>query len=469
MTAVFEQDLRGFLNTVSREKPRDLVEVSRVVNPKHETTAILTKLEQAYRFPVLLFRHVAGSPFPAVTNVCGSKARLALAFRCSVGELPRVYASRCAQRIKPRVEGDGPVQECVLTGDMIDLRCFPQFIYHEDDAPQAYITAAIVVARDPETGKSNLSFHRLMIIDRSTTAIFMARGKHLDQIYRKFEGAGEAMPIAAFLGAHPAWSLGALYTGPSDVEEYDVIGGLQQSPLQLVRCITNSLQVPARAEFVIEGVVPPRLRVTEGPFGEFTGYSTGNAPCPVFKVQAVTYRNYPMFQDIVSGHAEHLLLPVLGMERYLLDAARSVVPTTEEVRVPLPLTACVAIKKTDDSEPLRIMQGLLSDIYVKQIIVVDADVDPSDIRQVATAMALHVRADRDVSIHTATGTELDPAADSDCGTTAKLGIDATRPLEAARHVRKNRVPRQLLDSIDLSEFLTRTAEPGPEPTEGGTD
>ena len=448
-------DLRTFLDTVRRERPRDIIDISRPVSPKHETAAILTKLEQSYRFPILFFHNVAGSPFPVVTNVCGSIARLALALGCSVGELSRVYAARCAQPIKPVITNTAPVLELVLTGQEVNLESFPRFVYHEDDASQPYITAAIVVARDPETGKSNLSFHRLMIVDRSTTAIFMARGKHLDQIYSKYESAGEPMPIAAFLGVHPACSLGALYTGSAETEEYDIIGGLQQSPLALVNCVTNPLHVPAEAEFVLEGLVPPQTRVNEGPFGEFTGYSTGSMSCPMFKVQAVTSRQDPIFQDIVSGHSEHLLLPILGMEHHLLEAARTAVPTTVNVRLLVPLTAYVALEKKDDSQPQRVIEALwASDIYAKQVIVVDADVDISDLRQVATAVALHVRPDRDVYINRPTlGTELDPSCESSDGTTAKLGIDATVPLGSTRRVVKNRVPKDLLDSINLSELL----------------
>lgn len=223
----------------------------------------------------------------------------------------------------------------------------------------------------------------------------------------------------------------------------------------MVNCLTNSLQVPAEAEFALEGFVPPRTRVKEGPFGEFTGYSTGSMACPVFKVQAVTSRQNPLFQDIVSGHSEHLALPVLGMEHHLLETARGVVATTIGVRLLVPLTAFVAIEKKDDEEPQRIIERLLaSDIYVKQVIVVDADVDIADLRQVATAVALHVKPDRDVYIHRPTlGTELDPSCESADGVTAKLGFDATIPLKSRSRVIRNRVPQRVLDSINLSEFL----------------
>jgi 2,5-furandicarboxylate decarboxylase 1 len=453
-------DLRSFIDTVRRERPRDVLDIHRTVSPRYETAAIVTKLEQSSRFPIVLFHDVDRSTFPVVSNVCGTQARLALALGCSIRGLRERYGEACEQPIKPELKKEGPVQEHIFVGKEVNLKTLPQLVYHQDDAPQPYITAAIIVARDPQTGKSNLSFHRLMIMNENTTAIFMARGKHLDRIYRKYESTGEPMPIAAFLGVHPACSLGALYTGTSEVEEYDIIGGLLRSPLQVVKCMTNQLHVPAEAEFVLEGFVSPGKRIGEGPFGEFTGYATGMACCPIFTVQALTCRDNAFFQDIVSGLTEHLLLPIPGMEHRLLTLARAAVPATTAVKVAAPLTVFVAIKKQDDSQPERLMEELLDcDIYVKQVVVVDADVDVSDFRQVVTAIALHARPDRDIFIkRRCLGTELDPSCESPDGITTKIGINATLPLNGLRPVNRNRVPQQLLDSIDVSELLRHSCE-----------
>jgi len=448
-------DLFTFIDAVRREKPRDVLDIHRTVSPKYETAAILTKLEQASRFPIVFFHHVGQSAFPVVSNVCGTQFRLALALGCSIRELRGRYAQACEQPIQPELKREGPVQEQVFIGKDVNLEILPQLVYHEDDAPRPYITAAIIVARDPETGKSNLSFHRLMMLNENTTTIFMARGKHLDHIYRKYESAGESMPISAFIGVHPACSLGALYTGTADTEEYDIVGGLQRSPLPVVKCVTNDLHVPAEAQFVLEGFVSLGKQVEEGPFGEFTGYSTGTARCPIFTVNALTCRYNAVFQDIVGGLMEHLLLPIPGMEYRLLTLARAAVPATTTLKVSVPLTVFVAMKKQDDSQPERVIKALLdSDIYVKQVVVVDASVDVSDLRQVATAIALHTRADKDIFIkRRCLGTELDPSCESPEGCTTKTGIDATLPLNGMRPVNKNRVPQQLLDSIDLSELL----------------
>ena len=180
-------------------------------------------------------------------------------------------------------------------------------------------------------------------------------------------------------------------------------------------------------------------------------------PTPTFKIEAITSRRDPLYQDVVlSGHAEHLLLPKLAMEYNLLRIAREVAPTTESVRLTLPLTAFLSLRKMDDDEPRRVIDALLAnDIYVKQVIVVDADVDVSDLRQVSTATALHVRPDRDVSIKPARFplTELNPACDPRDGFTSKLGIDATVKSCSSRRITKNQIPQHLLDSIDLSEFV----------------
>jgi 2,5-furandicarboxylate decarboxylase 1 len=448
-------DLRSFIETVRRERPQDILDVRRSVNPRYETAAIVTKLEQASRFPIVFFHDVAQSAFPVVSNICGTQARLALALGCSVRDLRVRYADACEQPLKPTVKGAGPVQDKVLTGKEIDLGALPRLVHHQNDTLQPYITAAIVVARDPESGRCNLSFHRLMVLNERTTTLFIARGKHLDRIYQKYESQSEAMPIAAFIGVHPACSLGALYTGAAEVDEYEIIGGLLQSPLPVVQCATIDLLVPAEAEFVLEGYVLPRTRVEEGPFGEFTGYATGKASCPMFIVNALTSRHDPIFQDIVSGHLEHMLLPLLGMEHHLLTVALSVVPTTTAVKIAVPLTVVAAIDKKHDSEPCRLVEALLaSDIYVKQVVVVDADVEVSDLRQVATAIAMHTRPDRGIFVRRqCLGTELDPSCDSEDRLITKIGIDATQPLNALRAVTRNKIPQEILDSIDLSDLL----------------
>jgi 2,5-furandicarboxylate decarboxylase 1 len=451
-------DLRTFLERVRETRRSDLLEIDHEVDPRYETAAILTKLEERQRSPILQFRRVKGCALPLVTNVCGSMGRLAMALGCSLKDVATRYAQAAEQQIASITVGEAPCQQVVLAGDAVDLGMFPQLVYHADDADAPYITAAIVVARDPETHRTNLSYHRLMIAGRNRTGIYMEKGRHLDAIFGKYVAQGQDMPVAVFIGAHPAWSLGALYAGSADVEEYDVIGGLLGEPLEVVAStIHPDLPVPARTEIVLEGHVSHRDTIAEGPFGEFTGYGTGVTRTPVLHVEAITHRREPVFQDIVSGHMEHLVLSMPALEHRTLREARKVTAGVSRVALVAPLSAVIALRKTDDEEPRRLIEALLEgDIYSKQVIVVDDDVDPNDLRAVMSAMALQTQADRAVHVlPDRQGTPLDPSCSSAEGRTAKLGIDATRPLRAARAVTRNRIAQDVLDRIDVAALLRR--------------
>lgn len=436
------------------------MDVDREVDPRHETAAIVTKLEMNGRTPVVVFRQVRGTRVPVVSNVCGSMGRLAIALGCPLKDVAAVYGERATQPIPPEIiAGPAPCQEIILRGEAVDLGALPALVYHLDDADEAYLTASIVVARDPDTGKTNLSYHRMMVAGPQRTGILMERGRHLHGIFEKYVARGEDMPIAVFLGVHPLVSIGALYAGAADVEEYDVIGGLMREPLPLAGCVSQpTLEVPAHAEFVLEGVVRHDQLIREGPFGEFTGYGTGITETPPFDITAMTHRRDPLFQDVVSGRMEHLVLSLPALEHRTLRDARAASSGVVRVALVAPLTAIVAVDKTDDDEPKRIIDALLDDIYAKQVIVVDGDVDPSDVRSVLAAMALQTQADRHLWVFAGRqGTPLDPSCPSPDGVTAKVGIDATRPLHGTRVVTKNRLPSELLDRIDIKALTRRSS------------
>jgi UbiD family decarboxylase len=259
------------------------------------------------------------------------------------------------------------------------------------------------------------------------------------------------------IGVHPAVTLGALYAGRADEDEYEIIGGLLGGPLPVTRTVTGSeLLVPAAAEIVLEGEVSVTETIPEGPFGEFTGYGTGPTRTPVFHVHALTHRTSPLFQDIVSGNLEHLLLSLPALEHRTLRDARAVAPGVRRISLPAPLTAIVSLRKASDDEPRRIIEALLSDIYAKHVIVVDDDVDPGDLREVMSAMALQTQADAKVHVFShCQGTPLDPSCPSEQGLCAKMGIDATRPLASARAVTRNRIPPEVLAAVDLDAILGR--------------
>jgi 2,5-furandicarboxylate decarboxylase 1 len=449
-------DLRAFLDEVRKSRPRDLLVVDREVSPKHETAAIVAKLEDRQRSPIVWFQRVEGTEFPVVSSVAGSQGRMALALGVPLKDLSKRWAEGCERPIAPELVEDAPVYQNLFAGDDVDLSILPPLVYHQHDAEAPYLTAAIVAARDPQTRKINLSFHRLMVDGRNRTGIFIEKKKHLDRIFERYRAMKSPMPIAVFIGWHPAWALGALYSGSPDVEEYDVIGGLLGRALPVAKTRTQpDLIVPAASEFVLEGTVDPQETIEEGPFGEFTGYGTGKTRSPVFTVTALAHRDGAIFQDVVSGHMEHLVLPMLAIEYRMLHDAKRASENVTRVVLAAPLTAIVALAKTSDDEPRRIIEAILNgDIYAKQVIVVDDDVDAGDFRQVLSAMALTVQADRDVLIlSNAQGTPLDPSCPSADGKSAKIGIDATRSLTSRRSVTRNSFPQAIWDAIDLKALM----------------
>jgi len=316
------QDLRTYLDLIKRRKPEDFRIVSKEVDPAHEITAIVAKAErEARQRPVFLFEKVKGTRFPVLTNLHASRGRLAAAMGCAPEDMLRTYLRAMERPIPPRVVPTGPVKEVVLTGDRVNLYDLPQIVHHQGDAGP-YLTAAISFARDPSGETWNCAYNRLMVKGRDMTSIHLTAGKHLWEFYRIAESLGKPLPVAFAVGVHPAIALGALAIGSIDEDERAIMGALLGEPLELVRCETSEVLVPAHAEMVIEAEILPAERIPEGPFGEFTGYSLGERQREVVKVKAVTHRRGAMFQDITVAHLDHMLLSTIPMEANLYRAVR---------------------------------------------------------------------------------------------------------------------------------------------------
>ncbi|MBI1962658.1 MAG: UbiD family decarboxylase [Candidatus Rokubacteria bacterium] len=448
------QDLRSFLDLIKRKKPDDFQIVSKSVDPAYEITALVVKLErEARRRPVLLFENVKGTRFPVLTNLHASRARLAAAMNATPEDTQRVYLRAMEKPIAPKVVRTGPVKEVVLTGDRINLYDLPQIVHHEGDAGP-YFTAAISFAKDPTAETWNCAYNRLMIKGRDTTSIHLTTGKHLWEFHRIAEARGEALPVALVIGAHPAIGLGALAIGSIDEDERAIMGGLLGEPLELVKCETSDVLVPAHAELVLECEILPRERTPEGPFGEFTGYSLGERPREIVRVKAITHRRDAMFHDITVAHLDHMLLSTIPMEANLYRAVRAMVPSVKAVRVPGPFTCFVAIEQRVAGQAKNaILAALGADLYMKRIVVVDHDVDVFDDRQVNWAIATRCQPDRDLTVIThARGSDLDPSARED-GSTAKWGVDATAKPSLAAFTPRHRVPPEVWQRINIQDFL----------------
>jgi 2,5-furandicarboxylate decarboxylase 1 len=448
------QDLGSFLDFLKRTRPADVQIVTRPVDPAHEITALVVKLEkEGRRRPVLLFENVKGTSFPVLTNLHASRGRLAAAINAAPDRMLPTYLRAMERPLPPRVVGTGPVKDVVRRGAEVDLGLLPQIVHHDRDAGP-YVTAAISFAKDPASDTWNCAYNRLMILGRDRSSIHLTLGKHLWEFYKIAEARGEPLPVAFAIGVHPAVALGALAIGSIDEDERAIVGALLGEPLELVKCETSDVLVPAQAELILEGEILPAERTPEGPFGEFTGYSLGERPREIVRYTAMTHRRDAMFQDITVAHLDHMLLSTIPMEANLYRAVRAMVPSVQAVRVPGPFTCYVSIEQRLIGQAKNAIMAVLgADLYMKRVVVVDHDVDVFDDRQVNWALATRCQPDRDITIVThARGSDLDPSTRED-GYTAKWGVDATAKPSLAGYTPRHRVPPEVWQRLRLEDYL----------------
>ncbi|MFQ5705420.1 MAG: UbiD family decarboxylase domain-containing protein [Gemmatimonadales bacterium] len=451
-------DLRTFLHFVRERSGRHYVQVDRPVSPKWEMAAIVAKLEAGMRMPVIEFANVEGTVWHVVTNVCASMNRVAGSHGVSTAEFEKRLQDSYDRPIAP-VPWSGaaiaPVRENVLEGEAVNLLDLPQIRYTEVET-SPYLTATAVVARDPVTGVLNVSYHRLMICGRDSTAIYIAPGGHLQQIVDRNAANGDETPVAAFSGCHPTWSLGALAAGSADVDEYQIIGGLLGSPLETTPGIVDpSLPVPARAELVLEGTIDPVTLVEEGPFGEFAGYAMEREERPLFKVSVLSHRNDPLFQDIVAGRLEHLTMAGVTLRAHLQHTVCERTAGILDIHLPAPMTVFLKVDTAalPNGAVPKLIRDLLGESYVKHVYCFDTDIDLTNSSSIQWAIATRVQADRDIVMLTgARGNEMDPSEID--GKTTKWGVDATAKPNLASYARRNTIPREIYDRIDVRAILT---------------
>jgi UbiD family decarboxylase len=427
-----DQDLRSFVAAYDGAHPGEVIRVSESVSIEEDLMALVLEYERRRRYPILIFDRVAGHDIPIVCNVVASRRALAFALGVDERGLAAEYARRIKDYVKPVVVPDPPFRHRTLTGPALDLATLPIPRYFPGDAGR-YLTAGMLVARDPDTGVETEGYHRFQLKRRDRMGVSLHSRRRMFEYQRRAEAKGKALPCAVVLGLHPLVSMGSLAYPPADVGKFEVVGGLLGEPLQVAPCATIDLHVPASAEIVIEGEILPGLREPEGPFGEFTGYMSRRSTEHVFVAKAIAMRERPWFQSIGSGRAgDHITMLGLIREAEIANALARVIPNVRGVHVPLSgtssFTAYVSIAQSRPGEAKHVIPIVLGvDHYVKLVIVVDDDIDVFDESDVLWAVATRMQADRDlVVISGSLGAMLDPSAD-DRGVTAKLGIDATRP------------------------------------------
>jgi UbiD family decarboxylase len=345
-------------------------------------------------------------------------------------------ADVAAQYPAPTLVENAPVQEVVLSSDELDVEALPIRRHFEGDAGR-YISSGIVIARDPDTGRTNLSFHRMQVKGRNKVGISLHSRGDLWRYFQAAKARGQDLEIAVCIGCHPAYYITGSSRIPAPQEDYSWTSAYMNEAVQLTRAKTVDILVPAFAEFILEGHIKADAHEDEGPFGEFSGYSTSRSTRNILEVSCITRRHDAIYQDLVPGFAwEHLLLSQFTEEIILLDTLKKEIPQVKALAMPKNGCHFHAYISLDSKEKGMARQAMMLlfglDHYLKLIVAVDDSVDVYDEQQVLWALATRVQADRDVFIvPRVICNHLDPSSIE--GMSAKMGIDATTPLEADSH------------------------------------
>ena len=438
--------------------------------------------------PALLFENVEGyRGTPVLINLYGTEQRAAWALGVdAMEELPAKIEKmmEMAQggppagimnklrllgdlvrlgRIGPRLveREDAPAQEVIMQGDDVDLLSLPILKTWPQDAGR-YITLPLVITKDPDTGTHNLGMYRVQVYDKNTTGMHWQTHKVGTQHERATaeRGAGR-MEVAVALGGDPALIWAGSAPLPADVSEYVLAGFLRGAPVPVVKGITVDLDVPAQAEYILEGYVDPSERRPEGPFGDHTGYYSVQEPYPVFHVTAITRRRNPIYPTIVVGRPpqEDYWMGV-ATERLFLPLMRLMLPEIVDVHMPAEGVfhnlVLVSIKKEYPGHVQKTVSGmwglgLMS--LARAIAVFDDDVDIHDPSQVVWRLSNNVDPRRDIFFADGPIDDLDVASPTP-RVGSKIGIDATRKSGEGEMGNRQWMPDITMDA-DVVERVTR--------------
>ena len=422
------QDPHAFLDGYRAAYPEDVLTVEDEVSGDEGVTGLIYALAARQRSDMVLCRNVSGISVPVVSNMFASRERIARMLDTRPGLLHETFAARAARPLEPRRVDCGPILEVVETE--VDLTALPLLRHFASDrAP--YLTSGIIVAADPDTGVGNLSYHRAMVHSPTELATSLHSRGDLWRILQRYKELGKPMPVAVVIGGHPLFMLAASARVGYDVDERAIAGGLFGEPLEVVPTPKYGIAVPAWSDFVLEGTIDPAAHADEGPFGEFSGYSSNRSTNNLVRIDTVMRRREPILFDVAGGNTdEHLNLARVPRESEMAEKLKSRFPDVTGVHYPTSGThfhCYVALRQRRPGQARQVMLGLLGwDPYLKTVIAVDSDIDIADDAAVLWALATHFQPHRDVLIVDGLpGSPLDPSSTSD-GTTSRMGLDATR-------------------------------------------
>ena len=430
---ILDTSFRSALSRMAKNKR--LLAYDKPVDQHLEATAILKKFDGR---EAILFSAVKNNTTPVIGNLLSSKENCEAAFGLDFNGIRSLIQRAMNAPIEPVLMDKAPAQEVVLKSGF-DIGSLLPAAFHAPGDAGRYITAGIVVVKDPVTGVYNASYHRLQIIGLDRVAIKLDLGRHLRAAFERAQQKGEDLPVAVCIGTDIALHFTAATMGsqmPESADELAVAGGLAGKALPVVKGVSQDLLIPAETEFVLEGKILANEAVPEGPFGEFIGFAAPAADAPVLQITAVTHRKKPIYHIINGFGRETIMLRKYVLEASLLKVLQSAIPNVVDVEMTVGglhrFHVVIQVKKTSrqhnglQRNAMLAAFGALKDLDL--VTVVDDDIDIRDVHDVEYAVATRMEASSDlVIIPAARGHEYVRVSNE--GVRAKLGIDATVPFE----------------------------------------
>lgn len=414
-----------------REFLRVLENEFKVVNIDDEVSIHyeVAKIMKDHPRDVLIFNNVKESEMRIISGICNTREKIARSISVTVPEITfRIMEATETPRTIDVVE---KASNNFAFSKNADLNELPVPTYYKKDGG-AYITAGVIIAKDPETGVRNASIHRMLVKDKDHLGVRIVP-RNLYTYYKKAEEMNEPLEVAVAIGMNPASLLASCTSIPITADELEVANTFQDGGMKLVKCDTVDLEVP-ECEILLEGKILPNERDSEGPFVDLTDTYDVVRQEPIIKLDKMHYKENPFYHAIMPAGNEHKLLQGLPQEPRIYKAVQNTVPTVQNVVLTEGgccwLHAAVSIKKQTPGDGKNvIMAALAAHPSLKHCVVVDEDVDIFDTNDLEYAIATRVKADEDVLIVPgARGSSLDPRATPD-GTTTKVGVDATKLLD----------------------------------------
>ena len=407
----------------------------------------IAKINEEKLGPALLFENIKGYDTPLLTSACTTTERLSIIMgmpkNSTLVDLMRHWVEKGKTKVPPKIVDTGPCKENKMMAEEVDLFKFPVPKFFPMDGGRFFGTAHFVVTKDPESDWVNVGTYRLQLLDKNTLGTQFIKGKHSDIMLKKYQAMGKPMPVAVVVGCDPLMFLMGAARLSAFESEYDLAGSIRGEPIEVVKCETNDLIVPATSEIVVEGEVDADKFMEEGPFGEYTGYysGVGTDPRNYIKVNCVTHRNNPIFMATTVGRAvtdTHMTMALTYGSTLWQQLVAMKIPGIKAIYCPPEgsgrFLAIISMKQMYPGHADQVLTAAISTEMgaygLKTVIVVDEDIDPWDISRVMYALSFRFQPNRSQVIKRGRSTPLDPSLPINAREiTGRLLLDATIPYD----------------------------------------